>query len=139
MSGGAERKDEGYREAARPVAWRHVIMRGGTGLCGSDAALERRAGTQHQRQIHLLIDLESDLRVDEIGSHLLPVLWVKGHATKRHFGEGTIALWQQQGNDLADEQATTWSALHPCVRKVEHSYLARSKFLGWLAKFVWPP
>ena len=74
-------------------------------------------------------------RVDEIGPRLVQVKWVKGHATVRHVDEGTIALWQSQAKELGDEQAWKGSALHPCVKKFEHNFPARTTFLGWLAKF----
>ena len=75
-------------------------------------------------------------RIDEIGTHLIQVDWVKGHAIMQHVRAGTTSLWQLQANDLADEQAKKGSALHPSVAQVEQSYSVSASFLRWLAKFL---
>ena len=72
-------------------------------------------------------------RIDEIGTRLVQVEWVKGHATMQHARAGTISLWQLQANELADEQGKKGSALHPSVAQVKQSYTARTLLLGWLA------
>ena len=74
--------------------------------------------------------------VDEIGTHLVQVEWVKGHPTMQLVQAGTTSLWQLHAKELADEQAKKGSALHPIVAQVEQSHSARTSFLGWLAKFL---
>ena len=44
-------------------------------------------------------------RIDEIGTHLIRVEWVRGHAKMQHVRAATISLWQLQANVVADEQA----------------------------------
>ena len=74
--------------------------------------------------------------IDDIGTHLIQVEWVKGHPTMQLVQAGTTSLWQLHAKELADEQAKKGSALHPIVAKVEQSHSARTSFLGWLAKFL---
>ena len=75
-------------------------------------------------------------RIDENGTQLIQVEWVKGYATIQHVRAGRTSLWQLQENELADEQAKKGSALHRSVAQVEQSYSARTSFLGWLAKLL---
>ena len=58
-----------------------------------------------------------------------------GHATMQHVREGTITR-QVHANEFADEQAKKLSALHPCVKRFEQSYRARTTSLGWLTQFL---
>ena len=64
------------------------------------------------------------------------VQWEKGHAATRHVHQGTIVLWKLQANELSDEQAKKVWALHPCVKRFEERYFARTTCLGRWAKFL---
>ena len=68
--------------------------------------------------------------MDEMGLHLINVQWVKDHVTMSRVGEGINALWQMQGNEIADTQAKEGVGSAPLRQKIEQNYLARSKFLG---------
>ena len=145
-TGCAERRKEGHGEAARPAPWRPPEHHSGGecrflvvlaarqcgrrrfphGLPERALLLDGRPGVQHQRAVHLRVDLETDL-----GAHRRDR---KGHATMQHVRAGTASLWHLQANELVDEQAQKAPALHPNAARVQ-SCSARDSFLGWLAKF----
>ena len=114
--------------SARQRAGRHLLH----GLPERASVLDERPGVQHQRAVHLRVDLETSL-----GAHR------RDRSTSRSggIGEGPRDdAARARGHDLsvASCRRTSWrtstrrKAVHPSVLQVEQSHSARASFLGWL-------